>query len=94
LYPLLKEIHLEILDLLLEKGARLDKVEEGILRRMMDMELETRTSIVKEFEDKLIQKFNEIDEEKQNTSNEVIADQGKFVVSEREAIRKVAHCEN
>jgi len=60
----------------------------------MDMELETRTSIVKEFEDKLIQKFNEIDEEKQNTSNEVIADQGKFVVSEREAIRKVAHCEN
>jgi hypothetical protein len=82
LYPLLKEIHLEILDLLLEKGARLDKVEEGILRRMMDMELETRTSIVKEFEDKLIQKFNEIDEEKKDTSNEVNTNQGKLVPSD------------
>lgn len=47
-------------DTLLDRGADLEKVDKGILIRMMEIENEGVDSVAKRFEMELIDKFDEL----------------------------------
>ncbi|GAA5988480.1 hypothetical protein JCM5350_005208 [Sporobolomyces pararoseus] len=59
-YPQITLSDLRLFDTLLDRGADLEKVDKGILIRMMEFENEGVDSVAKRFEMELIDKFDEL----------------------------------